>query len=60
MFSHGVRRSLARRDCVAMPEEWVVIPNGCEGSKISPCGRNDKEADGQDLSVLRHSLRGGR
>ena len=28
------------RLCLA-PEHRVVIPNGCEGSKISPCGRND-------------------
>jgi hypothetical protein len=33
-------------DCVARClGQWVVIPNGGEGSKISPCGRNDKEAE---------------
>ena len=32
-----------------MLEERIVIPNECEGSKISPCGRNDTEAKGQDI-----------
>ena len=31
------------RDCVAMAQDRVVIPNECEGSKISPCGRNDRD-----------------
>jgi hypothetical protein len=27
----------------------VVIPNECEGSKISPWGRNDRDGDGDAL-----------
>ena len=27
----------------AMAQDRIVIPNECEGSKISPCGRNDRE-----------------
>jgi hypothetical protein len=34
----------------------VVIPNECEGSKISPCGRNDRKANATMFSILRHSL----
>jgi hypothetical protein len=26
-----------------MAQDRVVIPNECEGSKISPCGRNDRD-----------------
>ena len=37
------------KDCVAIAEDRVVIPNGCEGSKISPCGRNDRGAGGHDV-----------
>jgi ABC-type nitrate/sulfonate/bicarbonate transport system substrate-binding protein len=37
------------RDCVARHWNRVVIPNECEGSKISPCGRNDRKASGGDV-----------
>ena len=26
-----------------MAQNRIVIPNECEGSKISPCGRNDRD-----------------
>jgi NMT1/THI5 like len=37
------------RDSVATHWNRVVIPNECEGSKISPCGRNDRKANGGDV-----------
>jgi hypothetical protein len=42
-----------------MRGKWVVIPNGCEGSKISPCGRNDRGADAVDIfGIATQSPRG--
>ena len=35
--------SFPSRDCVAMIQDRIVIPNECEGSRISPCGRNDRD-----------------
>ena len=26
-----------------MIQDRIVIPNECEGSRISPCGRNDRD-----------------
>jgi hypothetical protein len=26
-----------------MAQDRIVIPNECEGSKIFPCGRNDRD-----------------
>jgi hypothetical protein len=45
----GTLTSILSRDRPCR-NDWsaVVIPNECEGSKISPCGRNDTEADGQE------------
>ena len=37
MTSHGRNERLFRNG-----QDRIVIPNKCEGSKISPCGRNDK------------------
>jgi ABC-type nitrate/sulfonate/bicarbonate transport system substrate-binding protein len=37
------------RDSVATHWNRVVIPNECEGSKISPCGRNATKANGGDV-----------
>src|SRR2546422_471084 len=35
-------------DCVATPQAYIVITNECEGSKISPCGRNDRQVSGHN------------
>lgn|SRR5919109_1299752 len=33
----------------------IVIPNECKGSKISPCGRNDREVNGDNVSNVTKS-----
>jgi hypothetical protein len=40
-----------------MAQDRIVIPNECEGSKISPCGRNDRD---DVFDVARQSLMGVR
>jgi hypothetical protein len=47
-------------DCVALSKSRVVIPNECEGSKISPCGRNDREADGHDVFAIATQIQAGK
>src|SRR2546427_9234138 len=44
-----------RRLCRSAPEHPVVIPNECEGSKISPCPRNDRRAK-HHIFLLRPNL----
>jgi hypothetical protein len=39
-----------------MVQDRIVIPNECEGSKISPCGRNDRD---EVFDVVTRSLGGG-
>jgi len=47
------------RDCVATYGHPVVIPNECEGSKISPFGRNDREVNRDDVfRIATQSLKG--
>ena len=46
-------------ECVAMAGDRILIPNECEGSKISPCGRNDREVNGDDVfNITTQSLEG--
>ena len=45
-------------DCVAMAKDRIVIPNECEGSKISPCGRNDRDEVFGVLEFTTQSLEG--
>src|ERR671922_1216324 len=45
---HAPLLSFSRSEAVAIPGTRVVIPNECEGSKISPCGRNDRPASGNE------------
>ncbi len=42
-----------------MAGDRIVIPNECEGSKISPCGRNNREVNGDDVfNITTQSLEG--